>query len=189
VAHQADRVNQRLRELELTIKTSSHRWALLVTLVPLYAVTGAGILKAAIGFTRGRPVAFIVILLALSFYVLFKIGWHLPHLTRRGSKALDTLRDENAALKQTARSEPLQVNANEAALAYGLFGAAALGGGLSVLANAFVLGRQGPTTSSTRATSSFMSGHIGTNSCGSSCGSCGSSCGGGCGGGCGGCGG
>ncbi|HKP85250.1 MAG TPA: TIGR04222 domain-containing membrane protein [Blastocatellia bacterium] len=165
----------RLKTLGLVL--SDERWevagkgpALAVAMVLLL-----GIIKIAVGVSRGRPVGILVFLCILTAIIALAFFKARPLLTKLGKRVLGQLKDENAALEMTARTEPQRLASGDVALALGLFGITALAfpdDSWADLRRTLV-----PPSSSSS----------GGSSCGSS--SCGSSCGGGCGGGCGGCGG
>lgn len=158
----------------------------LVTLSPLYGLALLGVVKILVGTARGKPVGLLVFILAAYAFVLLVVGLRFPHRSLRGDSALKRLRKDNAALEKTMTSAPQQVTADEAAMSYGLFGAAAFGGGLALLGNAFMTAGGGIASAEDEGGrwQKWTSGSSSSNGCGSSCGS---SCGGG--GGCGGCGG
>lgn len=148
----------------------------LLLLSPFVLAIVIGSMKLMVGISRGRPVGFLFLLILLAVG-LGVAAWALrPLRTFRGDKALSLLKDENAALAETARSAAGRddLTGSDVALAFGLFGMGALGG---PVLNHLVVALTPPGTGP---------GSGGGASCGSSCGS---SCGGGCGGGCGGCGG
>ena len=149
------------------------------------------------GLANGRPVFFLLLLVAgLTVYVYKRRG-RFPRLTHPGMAVLREQRTENQALETTAMSEPAQLDARELALAYGLFGATVLAGELAPLADQVsplsLAGAFDPKSLhpwGTTPGSWWSSGSRSGSACGG--GGCGSSCGGGgggCGGGCGGCGG
>jgi uncharacterized protein (TIGR04222 family) len=153
-----------------------------VCVLPLLMVFLLGLSKLVVGLSRGRPVGFLVLLLALTTMVGIVMVATTPLRTLAGDRVLQSLRTAHAALKSTAGSRSMALAPAEVALAVGLFGPAVLSGAgeMNDLRQAMT-----PTNSG------FGS------SCGSGCGSSGgsgcgggSSCGGGgCGGGgCGGCG-
>jgi uncharacterized protein (TIGR04222 family) len=163
------------------LSDATQRVGVALGVIPLCGLFALGFIKLMLGIDRGRPVFFLMFLLAGTAYWLYRQGLSFPRLTFSGEAALDALRRENAALQTAMRAAPEQVTSREAALGYGLFGTTVLGGSLGVLATPLFLGSSfGQKPRDDKSTGSGCGG-------GTSCG--GGSCGGGCGGGCGGCGG
>jgi uncharacterized protein (TIGR04222 family) len=170
----AQPIADRLKTLGLVL--SDERWRI-ARIAPAFVVAIVllfGLIKIGIGISRGRPVGLLVFLcivtaiLALGFFNI------RPLITKLGKQALKQLKEENAALEMTARTQPQRLAGGDVALALGLFGVSAL---------AFADDSWSDLRTALHPPSS-------SSSSGSSCSSssCGSSCGGGCGGGCGGCG-
>jgi uncharacterized protein (TIGR04222 family) len=171
----AEHIRPRLEAPGLIVSNADARRYRFTNLMIFLSVMAFGLIKIYIGISRDRPAGFLIMLVGLTVIIALVFG-RRPHRTRLGDKALDQLREENAALQATARTRPQQLAGSDVALALGLFGVEALAfqdGGWSDLKR--TLNSSPPSTS-------------GAMSCGGS--SCGSGCGGGCGGGgCGGCGG
>jgi uncharacterized protein (TIGR04222 family) len=181
VRQEADRtlqwIDKRLKEMGLLVADGQAR---LVRLVPTLLVLGVavfGIIKIGVGLSRGKPVAFLVVLCVATVLIAL-IGFARGvHRTVRGDRVLTRLKQENAALEHTARRKPSELAGDDLALAMGLFG-------IGILA----YGPLAPLGTALRPPA-------GTGGCGAG-GGCGGGCGGGggggggCGGGgCGGCGG
>jgi uncharacterized protein (TIGR04222 family) len=155
-----------------------------MSIMPLLVLSLLGATKVAVGLSRGRPVAFLILALAATAMAVVLFLANAPRRTPAGDRVLRALRSENAGLQSTAGSRALALSPMELALAVGLFGPAVLAG-----AGDMEDLRRAMQPANTSGGSSCGSG------CGSACGSGGgggSSCGGGggCGGGgCGGCGG
>ena len=171
--HLAAQVRARPESLGLLL-TRGQDWnawlcpLLLSLLVPLL-----GLIKIGVGIGRGKSVEFLVILVIGSVILFFSIFRLRKISTRAGDAFLKQSQKSMAALKSTSETSATGLTPGDVALAFALFGPAALSGAtLSKLRSWY-----------TPAVSSGWS----SGSCSSSCG--GSSCGGGCGGGgCGGCG-
>ncbi len=147
--------------------------------VPLWGVAGLGAAKILVGLSRGRPVAFLVVLVILTVVAAVAFLVRRPFATEAGESLLEHLRAREQRLLE-ACARPERLDPEQVALAVALFGGTALSALAATLpamvrAQLFLAGAtRGPA------------GAGGVSSCGSSCGS--SGCGGG-GGGCGGCGG
>ncbi|QRN99386.1 TIGR04222 domain-containing membrane protein [Archangium violaceum] len=85
---------------------------------------GLGLLKLLVGLFRGRPVGFLVLLLALGAVLGFMTLWSVPRRTRRGDRALKLLRLQNSALSTTSATESAwqSLKASDVALSVALFG-------------------------------------------------------------------
>jgi uncharacterized protein (TIGR04222 family) len=139
-------------------------------LVMLIAVV-FGAAKINVGMSRGKPVAFLVVLTVVAAVTAVAFLNAPQRRSRTGDDVLRMLRDRYAALEATARTRSESVTPNDLALSVGLFGVAVLYG----TAHASLVRAMAPQSS-------------GDGSGGGSDG--GGGCGGGCGGGgCGGCGG
>ena len=165
------------------LSDATRRVGVALGVIPLCGLFALGVIKLILGIDRGRPIFFLLVLLAGTAYWLYRQGLSFPRLTFTGQAALDELRTKNAALQTAMRAAPEQVTSPEAALGYGLFGTTVLGGSLGALATPMFLGDLAAYRQKPRGKKSTESGC----GAGSACG--GGSCGGGCGGGCGGCGG
>lgn len=140
---------------------------------PAYLWMLAGISKLFIGLARGKPVMFLLALLAAGTYAVYRI--RAPRLTATGHTLVGELKHRYAALESTASTAPQQLDATDLMLAYGVFGYAILPAALMTMMPSYHAALAATVSASS------------VTSCGSSCGSSCSSCGGGCGGGCGGC--
>lgn len=166
-----NRMAERLKMLGLVL--SDERWrkvrkapALVILIVFLF-----GIVKILIGVSRDRPISFLFVLCMLTGIIALWFYSKRPDVTPLGKTVLKQLKEENAALEMTARTQPQRLAGGDVALALGLFGIS----GLAFADDSWADLRralQPPSSSSSSGSS-----------CSSS--SCGSSCGGG---GCGGCG-
>lgn len=125
---------------------------------------GVGLAKLVVGVSRHRPVTALAVLLVFGVIALVKLV--PPRRTARGEALARQQVERSRGLEATAQSAPDQLSGSDVALAYALFGAAAVGAAVAPLM---------PSYQAALASGS------------SSGGGCGSSCGGGCGGGCGGC--
>lgn len=171
-----DRIADQLKNAGLVLSDNRWRVARTSSALVIVAVLALGVAKLAIGILRDRPVGFLVILCIITGYIALSFFKSHAPATSLGKQALKQLKEENAALEATARTEPQRLASGDVALALGLFGMSAL----AFADDSWIELRKALASSS----SSSSSG----SSCSSS--SCGSSCGGGCGGGgCGGCGG
>ena len=157
------------------------RWSRL--LIALFVISGVGIVKLLVAFSRGRTnVGFLIILIVVAVFFAIKVSF--PRLTDSGKAMLADLQELYSGLKDRAlflqgggaTIEPMMLAA--------VFGIAALE------SSSFAFTRVLFPRAAVAQQSGYASSSCGS-SCGSSCSSssCGSSCGGGCGGGCGGCGG
>jgi uncharacterized protein (TIGR04222 family) len=167
------RIAENLKKYGLIIPDSRWRPRLAISMLALIATVALGVAKIQVGLSRGRPVGILVFLVIVTAIIALGFFFARPPVTKLGKRALEQLRQENAALEATARTEPQRLATGDVALALGLFGISAL---------AFNDDSWTDLTTALRSSSSSSSG-------GSSCSS--SSCGGGggCGGGgCGGCG-
>jgi uncharacterized protein (TIGR04222 family) len=140
------------------------------TFLVVAVVGGAKIL---IGLSRGRPVLFLVCLTGLAVFLGFRALIERQVLTDGGRRALEMLRERNAALRSTAESRVSGLTGHEVALALALFGWEAVAQSKKLADVKLALHPPPPING-------------GSSGCGSSCGG---GCGGGGGGGCGGCGG
>lgn len=158
---------EELKRRGLVVPAPQARKAMLQPLLLACVVPVLGVIKVAVGVTRGKPVGFLVMLCIISFVVALFMFLRRPHQSRLGKQAVQRLRAEHSKLKHA----PSSANGASVAvpLAVALFGLGVLEG--TALANL----------------QKKLTPPSGTSGCGSSCGSGG---GGGCGGGgCGGCGG
>ena len=185
------------------------RWTMrLVSGLVFGAVGLMGVVKVMVGLSRGKPVLFLVALLAITLVIEFLFVRFTPRRTIAGDDALRDCRLEQRRMQRsvTAVSTPTAANASS----YGPTSALAPDGGeLNVAYLCALYGPQSLANTDMAAdqrfviavepipTNSSSGGHGGSSHSGSGCGSscsgggssCGSSCGGGGGGGCGGCGG
>lgn len=195
----ADELAQSLEGLGLIRSRRSLIGRNLVVRAPLMGVVALGAAKLAVGIARDRPVGFLVVLLLVTLVVAWLVAVK-PGRTPLGDRVLAVLKERNDALRITAGHAPQQLTDRDVALASGIFGAIALGGGLglvnvlwptTVSASSALLARSSRSGGSTGSSCGTGCGSSWSSSCASSCSSScgGSSCGGGCGGGCGGCGG
>jgi uncharacterized protein (TIGR04222 family) len=163
--------------------------ALAVVAVSFGALTLLGLAKLVVGVQRGRPVAFLVMLLVVSVGLAALLARLRQPATRAGKRLLDQSRHAHAALDLAASSNPSSLTAEELSLAVGLFGLDRKWLLLPSLFHLFARPR-GDRRESSQACSSGCATWVGSSSCSVSSGGS-SSCGGGScgGGGCGGCGG
>ena len=180
--HSFEAVNTMARPVLASIRSNLEQLGLLesgdvrarvgmASAVVMLASVVLGIAKISVGVSRGRPVAFLVLLTAVAAIAAFVFLMNAPRRSRTGDEMLRALRKRYAALEATARSRAESVTADDLALTVGLFGVAVL----DRTPHSSLARTMGPAPSSSDGSS------------GSSC-SGGSGCGGG-GGGCGGCGG
>ena len=156
----------RLRELGLVREHGDGpRFAAAAPLV-LWALFGAT--KIVVGLERGRPVGFLVLLVAVTAIAAVWAA-RIPLRTRRADRLLAERRRDLTGLRATASSAPAQLSAPEHSIAYALFGAVVL---------------LGPSAALAAEVQSSAAGWLGGGSsgCSSGCGGGGDGCGGGCGG-------
>ncbi|HEY5416882.1 MAG TPA: TIGR04222 domain-containing membrane protein [Gemmatimonadaceae bacterium] len=168
---------ERLKRLGLLV-ADDRRWIPQATILAIMgAALAVGVIKVAIGLSRGRPVSILLVVIGLGVVGLVKLLAHLPERSSLGDKVLKRLRHRSAGLEVSTAKRPERLAPNDLALAVALYGPAVISvGPVAVLAQAL---RPRPPERS--GASSSHSRDCGTDSCGSSCG-------GGCGGGgCGGC--
>lgn len=168
-----DRVCKRLRLLGLVPSfergcAASLGSASIVLLLP----AGLGLPRLVMGIHNGRPVGFLVMLLALSVCVACGLIMKQPHRTSLGDAVLKKLQSDNAALKTTFSRHRPSMQISDVALTFALFGGTAA----TVMSSAFHPYNAARAAMNPPVTTGS---HGGIASCG----------GGGCGGGCGGCGG
>ncbi len=167
------RLAKRLEEYEYLLDPMRRTVCHAVPVVTFVALLALGFAKVSLGWWRNRPVAYLVVLCIAAAIALFAFALNPPHRTRRGTRFLNRLKRDNAALHATATTAPSQMAYTDLALAFALYGPAVLS--------------MGPLADLNEA---FKPRSNGGSGCGGSSGSsCGSSCGGGGGGGGGGCGG
>ncbi|MGB7157100.1 MAG: TIGR04222 domain-containing membrane protein [Tepidisphaeraceae bacterium] len=179
-AERATRLARRLEEYEFLLDPMRRMVRHVVPVILMIGLLLLGIAKVVVGVNRGRPVGFLVALCIVTAIVAIVFAIRSSHRTRRGSRLLQRLKREHAALHATATVAPSRMGYADIALAYALYGPIVLSmGPLADLNHAMKPRRSG---------GSGCGGSSGS-SCGGSSSSCGSgsSCGGG--GGCGGCGG
>jgi uncharacterized protein (TIGR04222 family) len=177
----ASQIGERLKTLGLILDQQQTVTAQMLPLILFALVLLFGSIKLLIGFSRGRPIGFLFVLCLIAAFIAYRLYKSPPLRTTSGDSVLEALKQENAALGSTAKSQPQQLAAGDVSLAMALFGMTALAftdQSWSELKKQIFPVSGGASTSSSSSCSS------------SSCGSSGSSgCGGGCGGGgCGGCG-
>ena len=165
---------ERLKRQGLLVP-DDRRWIPRATILAIMgAALAVGVMKVAIGLSRGRPVSLLVAVIGIGVLGLVTLLADLPDRSSLGDKVLKGLRRRTAGLEVSTAKRPERLAPNDLALAVALYGPAVISvGPVAVLAQA--LRPQPP------AASSSWSGDGGSNSCG---GSCGGGCGGG---GCGGC--
>jgi uncharacterized protein (TIGR04222 family) len=167
----AQPIANRLKALGLVVSDEQWKIARSAPAVVIAIVLLLGVIKTGIGISRDRPVGILVVLCILTAIVALGFFNTRPVTTKLGGQALKQLKEENAALEATAKTQPQRLAGGDVALALGLFGISSL---------AFADDSWVDLRTALHPPSSSSSG-------GSSCSS--SSCGGGCGGGgCGGCG-
>lgn len=163
----------RLESMGLAVDASQ---ALRVRVAPalvIIALFALGVAKVLVGLDRNRPVGFLIFLCAVTLIASIVFIAIPPRRTRLGTRVLDRLKRQNAALRTTASRAPNTLANDDLAMAFALFGI-----------GAFTFG---PMSDLRRAMAPPASGGSGCG--GSSSSGCGSGSGGGGGGGCGGCGG
>lgn len=168
-------IRDRLEQDQLVFTAGAAAFIRFVPLLMLLGVIVLGAMKVWVGISRGRPVAFLVMLTIMAVILAVVMYRRNVLRTPAGDRLLSSLKQKNAGLETTTKVAADRLSGDDVAMAVGLFGTGILAGA--------VLGDLN------RALHPVV--HSG-NSSGSGCGasSCGSSCGGGCGGGgCGGCGG
>jgi uncharacterized protein (TIGR04222 family) len=183
----AARITERLKEMGLLV--SDKRWRVVRT-VPTLVMAAAvvlGFAKIVIGVSRDRPVGFLVFLCFITLIIALTFLNMRPESGLRGKMALRQLKQENAALEATARTQPQLLSSNDIALALGLFGVGALAFAddawsdlRTTLTSPSYSSSSSSSSISSCGSSSCSSSSCSSSSCSSS--SCGSSCGGGCGG-------
>jgi uncharacterized protein (TIGR04222 family) len=131
--------------------------------LPLLAL---GVVRVAAGLSNGRPVGFLVALVALSVVAAAMLSLRVPHATELGRRTLARLRAE-------AGRPAVGASPSELAMATALFGAGVLWAADTETAMALRIPREH---------GAFLGGTGGGDGGGSSCGG-GGGCGGGCGGG------
>lgn len=142
---------------------------------PLVLLGLVGVIRLLRGLSNGRPVLFLAAFLVLTVVALIFLAGEEHTITERGKRALRGLKERNAALQESARSNWSALSGRDQIVATGLMGTAVLSESVLGLMSSMRRSQGG----------SGSSGLI--SSCGATCGSsCGASCGGG---GCGGCGG
>jgi uncharacterized protein (TIGR04222 family) len=145
--------------------------------LPMFALVGLGIARIIAGSNAGKPVAYVLLLTALvAFFTAPMLA--VPARSRAGQSAMARTRAAHIRLDPRGAAAASAFGVGGAALAVGLFGAAALWSADPALAAETDLGRMGTSSP----------GNDSGGSCGSSS-SCSGGGGGGCGGGGGGCGG
>jgi len=169
---------ERLKRVGLLV-ADERRWIPQATIIAIMgAALAVGVMKVAIGLSRGRPVSILLVVIGLGVVGLVKLLAHLPERSSRGDDVLKRLRHRSAGLELSTAQRPERLAPNDLALAVALYGPSMISvGPVAVLAQAL---RPRPPMAKS-GTSSTSRSDCGTNSCG---GSCGGGCGGG---GCGGC--
>jgi len=169
---------ERLKRLGLLV-ADDRRWIPQATILAIMgAALAVGVIKVAIGLSRGRPVSILLVVIGLGVVGLVKLLAHLPERSSLGDKVLKRLRHRSAGLEVSTAKRPERLAPNDLALAVALYGPSMISVG-PVAGLAQALRPRPPMAKS--GTSSTSRSDCGTNSCG---GSCGGGCGGG---GCGGC--
>jgi len=169
---------ERLKRLGLLV-ADDRRWIPQATILAIMgAALAVGVIKVAIGLSRGRPVSILLVVIGLGVVGLVRLLAHLPERSSWGDDVLKRLRHRSAGLELSTAQRPERLAPNDLALAVALYGPSMISvGPVAVLAQAL---RPRPPMAKS-GTSSTSRSDCGTNSCG---GSCGGGCGGG---GCGGC--
>ena len=170
---------ERLKQLGLLV-ADERRWIPQATIIGIMgAALAIGVMKLAIGLSRGRPVSILLVVIGLGVVGLVKLLAHLPERSSWGDDVLKRLRHRSAGLELSTAQRPERLAPNDLALAVALYGPSMISvGPVAVLAQAL---RPQPPMAKSGPSSTSRSGDCGTSSCG---GSCGGGCGGG---GCGGC--
>jgi uncharacterized protein (TIGR04222 family) len=170
----AQQLHSRLEQLGLMLPQSGLSAPWIVPMLPLVFVILLGVVKGFVGFSRGKPIGFLLGLLVVSVIATL-VFWSLrSRRTRRGDILLQRIQTENAALRYTAGTLGESMIESDLILAVAIFGPVVLSAG--------------PFASMAQALQKSPAGTSGGwSSCGgSSCSSSGCGGGGGCGGGCGG---
>ena len=170
---------ERLKRLGLLV-ADDRRWIPQATIIAIMgAALAVGVMKVAIGLSRGRPVSILLVVIGFGVVGLVKLLAHLPERSSWGDDVLKRLRHRSAGLELSTAKRPERLAPNDLALAVALYGPSMISvGPVAVLAQAL---RPQPPMAKSGTSSTSQSRDCGTNSCG---GSCGGGCGGG---GCGGC--
>ena len=144
----------------------------------LFAVAGLGAVRVVAGIGNGRPVGFLVVLVAATAILAVVQRGAVPRRTRAGDAALRRLRDEHHVLSPTLTPDWTAYGPSAAALGVGVFGLGALWASDPAFADELALQRAAAASGSVGDTGGV------TSSCssGSSCGGGGGCGGGGCGG-------
>jgi len=157
------------------LKPTTDQLRLIRFIIPLFyasVVLFFSLPKCALAAQLHLPFTFLLIESIIALAITVKLFRPEGEITAKGAAVNEALRQENSALKLTHSTNPDGLSLRDSALAYGLFGAMAIGDPFND-AHYALRGQNA----------------AGSTGSGSSCGSgtsCGSSCGGGCGGGCGG---
>jgi len=156
----AARIAAKLEQAGLLVNRASNFAALALPTAVLGAVLTLGVIKLLVGLNRGKPIGFLVLLIAATAMTMIFFG-RKPWRTQQGDNVLSKLRKENKKLKKAPESEA------QLLMQWSLYDASAmlLAGGAAASLYEWIK----PKTSGN----------------GSSWGGCGTACGGG--GGCGGC--
>jgi uncharacterized protein (TIGR04222 family) len=180
VAGETAQMRQRLEQLGLEVPAERSLGIRFWPTVFLLAVALFGTIKIAVGLSRDKPVAFLVVACVATVVTAIILACVPVHRTRRGDLVLAELKQRHAALQTTAGSAPGTLHGHDLALAIGLFGMGVLAAGpLAAL-------HRGLTPPASLSGGGDVGGGCGGGCGGGGGGGCG---GGGGGGGCGGCGG
>ncbi len=177
--HLAAQLDRRLTRDGLLARPS--RLARLSLYVPGALWLAIGATKMGIGLMRGRPIAFLVVLLVGGVFLLSKV--RPARLSTRGVAVLRSLGVRTHGLITTARRAPAQLSRLDLSLAYALVGTIAFPAWAALMpsdAEAEVANKGGASCGASTCGSSCSGGGGGGASCGGggSCGGCGG-CGGG----------
>ncbi|OLM33548.1 MULTISPECIES: TIGR04222 domain-containing membrane protein [unclassified Pseudonocardia] len=158
---------------------------------PVGALALVGAVRIAAGLGGGRPVGFLLVLVAATAVFAAVLATQVPARTRAGDAALAAVRSRHDALSPSMRPDWTAVGPAAAALSVGAFGVGAMLAAEPAFAEELAaqkLGTLGGAPAATGGSSSDGGGAVGWSGSdsggGTSCGGGGSSCGGG--GGCGG---
>lgn len=90
------------------------------------AVVVLGLVRVAAGYTGGRPVGFLTLLVIAVSVVTVELAIRVPHRTRHGDAALEAVRTRHVTLAPDMRPDWTAVGAGAAALSVGAFGVGAM---------------------------------------------------------------
>ena len=174
---------KKLEDLALIVDDNRSRAVQLIPPLIIVSVALFGFAKVMLGLSRGRPVAFLIVLITFTL-ILAAFFLRAAHRSRRGDSFLESLKLRNAALEYTAVRRADNLAGSDVALSLGLFGPIILANSHFARLHVTLRRQHVKKMSDGSSSSSGWSSSCGSSSC-----SGGGGCGGGCGGGgCGGCG-